>query len=235
MQNPVGTILSNPFFLFFVSAAIFLVIVWALLPFALYGVRRRLDRNRRGLEEISETLGKILEVLERGGRIPAPSGPGASGPGASGPGASGPGASPTGRELENADSPGGLFSDLRKELQKFGPFLQERLLEPGEIEYFILDKDGVEIPGVFLSFRGNGVRASIPVVSLERVFPGFSSEQFRKYANSFLPEKHGYFMEPSSSGLEFHVNIEPRENNALELFVGIIREQMIDPIEGEGA
>ncbi len=233
MQNPVGTILSNPFFLFFVSAAVFFVIVWALLPFALYGVRKRLDRNRRGLEEISETLGKILEVLERGGRIPV----------ASGPGVSGPGVSSAGREAGDEDSPGRLFSNLRKELQKFGPFLQERLLEPGEIEYFILDKDGVEIPGVFLSFRGNGVRASIPVVSLERVFPGFSSEQFRKYANSFLPEKHGYFMEPSSSGLELHVNIEPRENNALELFVGIIQEQMIDPIEermidpieGEGA
>ena len=230
MQNPVGTILSNPFFLFFVSAAVFLVIVWALLPFAIYGVRKRLDRNHRGLEKISETLGKILEVLERGGRIPAPSGPEVSGPGASGPEVSS-----AGRETGDEDSPGGLFSDLRKELQKFGPFMQERLLEPGEIEYFILDKDGVEIPGVFLSFRGNGVRASIPVVSLERVFPGFSSEQFRKYANSFLPEKHGYFMEPSSSGLELHVNIEPRENNALELFVGIIQEQMIDPIEGEGA
>ena len=169
-------------------------------------------------------LGKILEVLERGGGIPAPSGPEVSGSGAS----SG------GREAGDEDSPGRLFSKLRKELQKFGPFLQERLLEPGEIEYFILDKDGVEIPGVFLSFRESGVRASIPVVSLERVFPGFSAEQFRKYANSFLPEKHGYFMEPSSSGLELHVNIAPRENNALELLVGIIQEQMIDPIEGEG-
>ncbi|MFC1491213.1 hypothetical protein ACFLQ0_01305 [Nitrospinota bacterium] len=220
MQNPIGAIVSHPIFLLFASVAVFLIIIWAVLPFALFGVRKRLDLNLHRLDRIAATLGEIVDILDRSEWRRAGQDRESS------------------RGEEDSDgqgSPGKLFADLRKELQQFGPFMRERLIEPGEFEYVIRDEEGEEIRALFLSFQQGGVRVSIPIVSLERVFSGFSSERFREYANSFLSEKHGYFMEPSSSGLELHVNIEPQVSNALDLFVGIIREQMVDPIEGGGA
>ena len=88
------------------------------------------------------------------------------------------------------------------------------------------------MPCMVIALAERGVQVSVPLQLLEEAFSDFAPEQFRDYATSFLPEKYGFFPSASPDGKELQVNIVPRESNPLDLFIGIIREQMYDPIKG---
>ena len=213
-------ILTDPIFLLAASMGIFLFLVWAALPFALYGIRRRIDRNGQRLDRISETLERALEVLmviQEQGEGPE------SGP-SSGAGEAAGVAGPSER----------LLSELRGEMAQFAPVMRERVEDAENIIFDVSDPEGADMPCLILTLQDFGVQVSVPLLSLARSFPEFSPEQFSQYATSFLPEKHGYFSTTSPDGGEFQVNIEPREDNTLELFMGIIREQLFEPIGGDG-
>lgn len=218
MQNPIAEILSSPFFLLLTSLVIFFLIVWAMLPFSLYGIRRRLVQNGERLERINETLNRMTDILlivqEQGGkeadisRVEKP------------------------RVVGRAEV---LFADLREELKRFSPALEEEVLESGDVSMNVRDRDGGDLPALILSLGVSDVQVTVPLLSLSRVFPEFSPEQFRQFASSFLHEKHGYYLVSSPDGSEFQVNIEPRESYMLDLFLGIIREHLLEPLEGGSA
>lgn len=217
MQNPMAEILSNPFFLLLASLAIFFLIVWAMLPFSLYGIRRRLAQNGERLERINETLTRMIDILmiiqEQGGRE---------------------------ADISRVESPRvvgraeELFADLREELKRFSPALEEEVLESGDVSMNVRDRDGGDLPALILSLGVSEVQVTVPLLSLSRVFPGFSPDQFRQFASSFLHEKHGYYLVLSPDGSEFQVNIEPRESYMLDLFLGIIGEHLVEPLAQEG-
>jgi hypothetical protein len=218
MGNPAAAILFHPLFLFVVSAAIFILVIWSGLPFALYGMRRRLSQNGEKLDRIAGILERIHEVLmaqdereemrlseisDDGARTGAPT--------------------PAGR----------LFVDLRKEMLQFAPLLQERALDTGFVVMLFRDKSGAEVPAMVISIQEDAVQVTIQVETLRLAFPGFQPDQFCQYAASFLPEKHGYHTIASPDGQEFHVNIDPGDSSTLDLFIGIIREQMVEPVKGD--
>jgi hypothetical protein len=140
----------------------------------------------------------------------------------------------SGLEHQNGDYQASrqLMVDFRKELLQFSPAMQERALDSENVVVFFRGREGVDVPCLLLSLKEHAVQVSVPLHTLESAFSNFSSEQFRDYAVLFLPEKHGFFPIPSPDGKELHVNIEPRESNPLDLFIGIIREQMYEPIRG---
>ena len=218
MQNPMLEILSSPFFLLLASLAIFFLIVWAVLPFSLYGIRRRLAQNGERLERINETLRRMTDILliiqEQGGKD---------------------------SDISRVESPRvvgrteALFADLREELKRFSPVLEEEVLESGDVSMNVRDRDGGDLPALILSLGVSEVQVTVPLLSLSRVFPEFSPGQFRQFASSFLHEKHGYYLALSPDGSEFQVNIEPRESYMLDLFLGIIREHLVEPLEGGSA
>ncbi len=219
-------IFSNPVFLLVASMGIFLFIVWVVLPFALYGIRRRIDQNGQRLERISETLERALEVLmaiQEQGETPEPP-PGASR-------ASGAAAAEVGAVVAGPSER--LLSELRAEMVQFAPLMRERVEDAENIIFDVSDPEGADLPCLILTLQDFGVQVSVPLLSLARAFSEFSPEQFSQYATSFLPEKHGYFMATSPDGGELQVNIEPKEANMLELFMGIIREQLYEPIGGD--
>lgn len=210
MENLLVSLLTDPFFIFLASVVIFLMVTWAVLPFAIFGVRRRLD-------SVIENLDKIQSILTQ-----------------TGPSSRLTGITPPGVEHQNGDyhTSRQLMVDLRKELLQFAPAMQEKALDSENVVVFFRGSEGVDVPCLVLSLKEHAVQVSVPLQSLENAFSNFSSEQFRDYAVLFLPEKHGFFATPSPDGKELHVNIEPRESNPLDLFVGIIREQMYEPIRG---
>lgn len=199
--------MTNPVFILAAAAAIFLVIVWAGLPFAIYGVRRRLDR-------VVENLDRIQAALDRGGAR------------------GGPEVTPAGERNGDHRAARRLLVELRKEMLQFAPAMREREFDPENVVVYFRSDEGMDVPCLVLSLAGSGVRISVPLQSLEEAFPGFSPDEFRDYAVAFLPEKYGFFATASPDGKELQVDIEPRESNPLDLFIGIIREQMYDPIKG---
>ncbi len=228
MEYPMIEILSSPFFLLLTSLAIFFLVVWAMLPFSLYGIRRRLGQNGERLERINETLKRMTDILliiqEQGGNeadISRVESPRVMGPRVVGP-----------RVVGRAEE---LFAELRGELKQFSPVLEEEVLESGDVSMNARDRDGGDLPALILSLGVSDVQVTVPLLSLSRVFPGFSPEQFRQFASSFLHEKHGYYLVLSPDGSEFQVNIEPRESYMLDLFLGIIREHLVEPLEGGSA
>ncbi|MBT3434135.1 MAG: hypothetical protein HN435_09520 [Nitrospinaceae bacterium] len=213
-------ILSSPFFLLLASLVIFFLIVWAMLPFSLYGIRRRLAQNGERLDKINETLGRMTDILliiqEQGGNevdISSVESPRITGP----------------RVVGRAEE---LFAELRGELRQFSPMLEEEELESGDVSMNIRDREGGDLPALILSLGVSDVQVTVPLLSLSRVFPEFSPEQFREFSSSFLHEKHGYFLVLSPDGSEFQVNIEAQESYNLDLFLGIIREHLIEPLGG---
>ena len=194
-------------FILAAAVVIFLVIIWAGLPFAIYGVRRRLDR-------VVENLDRIQAALDQAG---ANGGPGGSSPGE-----------------RNGDHRAArrLLVELRKEMLQFTPVMRERELDPENVVVYCRSDEGADVPCMVFALSGSGVRVSVPLQSLDEAFSGFSPDDFRDYAVLFLPEKYGFFATASPDGRELQVNIEPRESNPLDLFIGIIREHMYDPIKG---
>lgn len=199
--------MTNPVFILVAAVAIFLIIIWAVLPFALYGVRRRLDLVVENLDQIQ----LVLRQAGANGRAGA-----------------------SRAEERNGDQRAArrLLVALRREMLQFAPALQERALDPENVVVFCRNSEGMDVPCMVLTLAESGVQVSVPLQSLEEAFSDFSPDQFRDYAISFLPEKYGFFAAASPDGKELQVNIEARESNPLDLFVGIIREQMYDPIKG---
>ncbi len=216
MESSFASYVTHPVFILAAAAAIFLLAAWMALPFAIYGVRRRLDQVVENLERIQKALRiqTALDQDEEGGDVEnlAPL---------------------RGTERNgNLHAARRLLVDLRKELLRFAPTMHERVLDPENIVVFCRNNEGLDMPCLVLSLAESGVQISVPLQSLEEAFSGFSSEQFRDYAVSFLPEKYGFYAVASADGKELQVNIETRESNPLDLFIGIIREQMYDPIQG---
>lgn len=199
--------LTSPVFILLAAMVIFLLCVWAALPFAVYGVRRRLDLLIENLDQIQVVLDRALA----NGRSSQPR-----------------------HEEQNGDNRAArrLLVTLRKEMLQFAPALQERVLDSENVVVFCRNEKGMELPCMVISLSENGVLISLPLASIGEAFSGFSPDQFRDYATSFLPEKYGFFASASPDGKELHVNIEARESNPLDLFVGIVREQLYDPIQG---
>jgi hypothetical protein len=218
MENSMAEILSSPFFLLLTSLVIFFLVVWAVLPFSLYGIRRRLAQNGERLERINETLKRMTDILliiqeQSGNEV----------------------------DISRVESPWvvgraeELFAELRRELKQFSPVLEEEELESGDVSMNVRDRGGGDLPALILSLGVSDVQVTVPLLSLSRAFPGFSSEQFRQFASSFLHEKHGYYLVLSPDSSEFQVNIEPRDSYMLDLFLGIIREHLVEPLEGGSA
>jgi hypothetical protein len=218
MENSMAEILSSPFFLLLTSLVIFFLVVWAVLPFSLYGIRRRLAQNGERLEQINETLKRMTDILliiqeQSGNEV----------------------------DISRVESPWvvgraeELFAELRRELKQFSPVLEEEELESGDVSMNVRDRGGGDLPALILSLGVSDVQVMVPLLSLSRAFPGFSSEQFRQFASSFLHEKHGYYLLLSPDSSEFQVNIEPRDSYMLDLFLGIIREHLVEPLEGGSA
>jgi len=218
MENPMVEIFSSPFFLLLTSLVIFFLVVWAVLPFSLYGIRRRLAQNSERLERINETLKRMTDSLliiqeQSGNEV----------------------------DISRVESPWvvgraeELFAELRRELKQFSPVLEEEELESGDVSMNVRDRGGGDLPALILSLGVSDVQVTVPLLSLSRAFPGFSSEQFRQFASSFLHEKHGYYLVLSPDSSEFQVNIEPRDSYMLDLFLGIIREHLVEPLEGGSA
>jgi len=199
--------MSDPVFILGAAAVIFLVIIWAGLPFAIYGVRRRLDR-------VVVNLDRIQAALEQNEA------------------SRGPGVAPDGERNGNSQTARRLLVELRKEMLQFAPAMRERELDPENVVVYCRSDEGVDVPCLIFALSGSGVRISVPLVTLEEAFSDFSPDQFRDYAVTFLPEKYGFFPSASPDGRELQVNIEPRDSNPLDLFTGIIREQMYDLIKG---
>ena len=218
MENSMAEILSSPFFLLLTSLVIFFLVVWAVLPFSLYGIRRRLAQNGERLERINETLKRMTDILliiqeQSGNEV----------------------------DISRVESPWvvgraeELFAELRRELKQFSPVLEEEELESGDVSMNVRDRGGGDLPALILSLGVSDVQVTVPLLSLSRAFPGFSSEQFRQFASSFLHEKHGYYLVLSPDSSEIQVNIEPRDSYMLDLFLGIIREHLVEPLEGGSA
>ena len=86
---------------------------------------------------------------------------------------------------------------------------------------------------VFLSLRDEWVLISFPIEELSVSVTGFSSDQFQSHIALFLQEEFGYFSVLSPDGRELQIHLEPRETNKLELFVGIVKEQLVNLVEKE--
>jgi hypothetical protein len=195
---------AHPVILILASGFIFFLLAWLALPFALYGIRRRLDR--------------IVQLLEQGAQVSAGRGDASA-------------VSPDSTDSENVAS--ALFVDLRRDLLRIARPLRERVFDQKNVVlYYERDgEDNVEL--VFLSLRDEWVLISFPLEELTVSVTGFSSDQFQSYIASFLPEKFGYFSVLSPDGRELQINLEPRETNQLELFVGIVKEQLVNLVEKE--
>jgi len=207
---------THPIVLLLASLLVFLAVAWAALPFALYGVRRRLDRIAEGLERIQKALEAAGEARRSAAQAPAPSG----------------------REpapAEERAAAGALFVELRKELMQLAPALEERVLDPSNVVFLHRREAGGETPCLSLAVERGRVRATFPLNSLREAYPRFSAERFREYAEAFLPERHGYFAAASPDGGELHLTIEPRSGRPLDIFVGIVREQLLERIRGGSA
>ena len=202
--NQILEITAHPVILILASVFIFFLLAWLALPFALYGIRRRLDR--------------IVQLLEQGAQVSAGRGDASA-------------VSPDSTDNENMAS--ALFVDLRRDLLRIARPLRERVFDQENVVLYYErgGEDNVEL--VFLSLRDEWVLISFPLEELSVSVTGFSSDQFQSYIASFLPEKFGYFSVLSPDGRELQINLEPREANQLELFVGIVKEQLVNLVEKE--
>lgn len=201
-------ILTHPIFVLAASLAVFVALAWIALPFALYGVRRRLDRLIEGLE-------RVQALLERG--APAAAAPGESG----GPVApAGPAGAP-------------LLAGFREAIRRAVPGLQERVLDARRIEYVHRRGWGSEFPCLRVLLEEGRLRASFPLRKLEEAYPRFSGEQFDQYVRAFLGERHGVLPVSPPGADELVVVIEPGKGKGLEIFVGILQEQLWGAITGE--
>jgi len=217
MEHPILQLLSHPVFLVGASSVIFMLVIWAGLPFGLYGMRRRLTNNGEKLDQISDTLSQILEVILAREEREDLSGAGGGG------------------RASNQGLADHLFVELRKEMLQFAPLMQERVLDIGFVVMLLRDNRKSEIPCMTFSLVESSIQVSILLDSLSQAFPNFSADQFSQYANSFLVERYGYHTVASLDGHELQVNIEAGDSNPLDLFIGIIREQLYEPLRGDTA
>ncbi|MBI3127121.1 MAG: hypothetical protein HYZ11_05925 [Candidatus Tectomicrobia bacterium] len=200
VQAVLAGILSSPVFILLVSLGIFVALAWLALPFALYGVRRRLDRIIEGLDRLQALLEDVP-----GGPPAAPAGERAGGP-----------------VREGA----GLLDELREALRGAVPELQERVLDAGRVEYVHRRGWGREFACLSVLLENGRLRASFPLRELEKAYPRFSGGQFEQYVRAFLGERHGVLPASPPGADELAVIIQPGTRKGLEIFAGIVREQL---------
>ena len=197
----------HPLVLILAALVIFLWLAWAILPFSIFGIRRRLDRIVEALERLEKGLG------QEGPTLPFPPSAEAS------------------LHLEKRKPATNLYVGLRRAMHQFLPLVRETVYDPTSVVWMCdLDEKG-EIPVVYLALLDDRVEVTFPIHLLEQAIPRFSAQEFRQYASSFLPARYGYFLIPSPDGQELRISIEPREKNQLDLLVEILRERLIDLIQ----
>ena len=206
VQRALAGVLSNPIFVLLVSLSVFVALAWLALPFALYGVRRRLDR-------IIEGLDRLQALLEEA-------------PGASDSGGDGGPAGTEERAEAGAREHASLLDDFRAALQRAVPALQERMLDARHVEYVHRRGWGREFPCLRVELEEGRLLASFPLRKLEEAYPRFSGGQFEQYVRSFLGERHGVLPASAPGGDELAVIVEPGKEKGLEIFAGIIQEQL---------
>ena len=216
MQTFLASLLSSPLFVLAVSLAVFVVLAWAVLPFALYGVRRRLDRIVEGLE-------RIQALLEQGAPASPPRTEAGEPAVAEEPAGTG--------VLEGA----GLLGDFREAIQRAVPELQERVLDARRIEYVHRRGWGREFPCLRVMLDAGRVSVSFPLRKLEEAYPRFSGEQFDQYVRTFLGERHGVLPASPPGAEELVVVIEPGKERGLEIFLDIVQEQLWGAMTEEGS
>jgi hypothetical protein len=195
---------AHPVIIIFASVFIFFLLAWLALPFALYGIRRRLDR--------------IVQLLEQSAQVSAGRGDASAVP-------------PDSTGNENVAS--ALFVDLRRDLMRIARPLRERVFDQKNVVLYYERGGGDNVELVFLSLRDEWVLISFPIEELSVSVTGFSSDQFQSHIALFLQEEFGYFSVLSPDGRELQIHLEPRETNKLELFVGIVKEQLVNLVEKE--
>ena len=129
----------------------------------------------------------------------------------------------------------GLLDDFREAVQRAVPELQERLLDARRIEYVHRRGWGREFPclGVFL--EAGRLRVSLPLRKLEEAYPRFSGEQFDQYVRTFLGERHGVVPASPPGAEDLEVVIGPGKERGLQIFLGIVQEQLWGAMTEEGS
>lgn len=200
-----GTV--HPVILVLAALVIFFWLAWAILPFSIFGIRRRLDR-------VVEALERLEKGLEQGGAsFPAPPSIEES------------------LQLEKRKPVTGLYVALRRSMHQFLPLIRETVYDSANVVWVCDLEEKGEIPLIYISLLDDRVEVTFPTHLLEQAIPRFSAEEFRQYASSFLPARYGYFLTPSPDGQELRISVEPREKNQLDLLVEILREKLIDLIQ----
>lgn len=198
---------AQPLILVLAALVIFLWLAWAILPFSIFGIRRRLD-------QMVETLERLEKRLEPGGgNLPL---------------------LPSAEEslhLEKRKPATDLYVGLRRSMYQFLPLIRETVYDSTSVVWVCDLNEKGEIPLVYLSLLDDRVEVTFPLHLLEQAMPRFSADEFRQYASSFLPARYGYFLISSPDGQELRISVEPREKNQLDLLVEILREKLIDLIE----
>lgn len=182
-----------------------LIILWCLIPFALFGIRRRLGRIARILEEIRDE-GRARDFEPIFGRAGAPPGGGGEPP-----------------AVER------LFAELRRLMGGLSPRLREKVVDSRNSE-FTLSLGDRPSPFASASLKEGWIEISFHLKTLAQTFPTFGEEEFERYMRMLLHEKYGFFIHrpPDGSGLILHLEPHPRSN--LELLLSIIREKVLDRV-----
>ena len=105
--NQILEFAAHPVILILASVFIFFLLAWLALPFALYGIRRRLDR--------------IVQLLEQSAQVSAGRGDASA-------------VSPDSTDYENVAS--ALFADLRKDLLLIARPLRERVFDQKNVVFY---------------------------------------------------------------------------------------------------
>ncbi len=182
-----------------------LFVFWCLIPFALFGIRRRLDRIARTLEEMRNEArgGGAGAVLGRAG------------------------AALGRREGEEGRAAQSLFAELRELFRGLSPGLREEVVDSQTSE-FILSLGEGSSPFARLSLEGGGVEISFHLKSLARNFPTFEGEEFENSLWAHLHEKYGFSARRPPDGSELILHLEPPHRSGLEPLSSILREKILD-------
>ncbi|MEK6709792.1 MAG: hypothetical protein AABZ64_04355 [Nitrospinota bacterium] len=248
MQNLLVWILSSPLVVLAVSAAVFVALAWLALPFALYGVRRRLDRIAEGLERIQA----LLEPPP-----PAPAEPPGTAAREEAPAGAGPEEKLADTELdrmrasagtrkepaeaaveaapEEGPEDAGPLATFRETMERLVPGLQERVLDRRRVDYVHRRGWGREFPCLRVKIEGGRLQAALPLGKLAEAYPRFSAEQFAQYVEIFLGEKYGVFPASAPGSELFVVTMEPDKKKGIEIFLGIVQEQLLSAMSEDEA
>ncbi len=182
-----------------------LLIFWCLIPFALLGIRRRLGRIARILEEIRDE-GRVRDYERLFGRAGVP---------------------PAERGGRGAHTVERLFDELRRLMRGLSPRLREKVIDSRNIE-FTFSQGERSSPIASASLKEGWLEISFDLKALTRSFPTFEEKEFERCMWMLLHGKYGFFVQrpPDGSGLILH--LEPQAKANLELLLGILQEKVLD-------